>query len=213
MNEETERYLPYDSIQYLDKKKHIEIWGSKLLHWFQENKTVFATFRLADSLPKERLEELHDELLKMNNEAIVIGDALARDNYNWRLMQKIEKWLNNGYGCCSLSNTEIRKVVSDALLFYDGVLYVLHSFVVMPNHVHVLLSPLGTQSVLDSLGKVKSYTANIINKKLDVKGQVWQHGIFDRIIRSAEDFIAKWNYIIQNPVNLPQDSYTLYVRK
>ena len=92
MNEETERYLPYDSIQYLDKKKHIEIWGSKLLHWFQENKTVFATFRLADSLPKERLEELHDELLKMNNEAIVIGDALARDNYNWRLMQKIEKW-------------------------------------------------------------------------------------------------------------------------
>ena len=32
MNEETERYLPYDSIQYLDKKKHIEIWGSKLPH-------------------------------------------------------------------------------------------------------------------------------------------------------------------------------------
>ena len=34
MNEETERYLPYDSIQYLDKKKHVEIWGSKLPHWF-----------------------------------------------------------------------------------------------------------------------------------------------------------------------------------
>ena len=64
MNDKTEKYLPHDSIQYLDKKKYVNIWGDKLPHWFQENKTVFATFRLADSLPQEKKNELLDELLK-----------------------------------------------------------------------------------------------------------------------------------------------------
>lgn len=212
MNDETERYLPYDSIQYLNKRKHVEIWGGKLPHWFQENKTVFATFRLSDSLPQDKLEVLHEERLKMQQDAAVIGADTARENYNWRIMQKMEKWLNNGYGNCCLADSSIREIVSDSLFFYDGKQYVLHSFVIMPNHVHILLTPLGTIPVLNSLGKVKSYTANIINNKLEKKGQVWQHGIFDRLIRSADDFTAKWNYILQNPINLPQDSYTLYLR-
>ena len=88
----------------------------------------------------------------------------------------------------------------------------LHSFVVMPNHVHLLLTPLGGLPVVDSLGKVKGYTAIVINKLLGNEGKLWQHGIFDRIIRSAADFDAKWNYIIQNPQHLPHDSHTSHLR-
>ena len=207
-----ETYLPHDSIQFLDKKKHVDIWGGKLPHWFQENKTVFATFRLADSLPQEKIEELRDEFLKLKDEVEIIGNRRANENHNWRLMLKMEKCLNAGYGSCCLAEKGIREVVAEALFFYDGRLYVLHSFVIMPNHVHVLLSPLGDMPVLDSLGRVKSYTANVINSKLASVGKLWQHGIFDRIIRDAADFYAKWNYIIQNPANLPNDSYTLYTR-
>lgn len=213
MNDKTEKYLPHDSIQYLDKKKYVNIWGDKLPHWFQENKTVFATFRLADSLPQEKKNELLDELLKMREEIKRTGIIEARENHNWRIMQKMEQWLNNGFGGCCLSDPTIRKIVEDAIHYYDGKLYILHSFVVMPNHVHVLLSPLGIMPIVDSLGKVKSYTANIINKKLNRIGKLWQHGIFDRIIRNAEDFTAKWNYIIQNPRNLSKETYTLYIRQ
>ena len=212
MIKEIEKYCPHDSIQYLNKKKYVDIWGKKLPHWFQENKTVFATFRLADSLPQEKQDELRDELKRMHDEAEKLGDAIARDNHNWRIMQKMEQWLNSGYGSCCMSDSAIRKVVADAIHFYDGKLYVLHSFVVMPNHVHLLLTPLGGLPVVDSLGKVKGYTAIVINKLLGNDGNLWQHGIFDRIIRSAADFDAKWNYIIQNPQCLPHDSYTLYLR-
>jgi hypothetical protein len=90
MIKEIEKYSPHDSIQYLNKKKHVDIWGKKLPHWFQENKTVFATFRLADSLPQEKQDELRDELKRMHDEAEKLGDAIARDNHNWRIMQKME---------------------------------------------------------------------------------------------------------------------------
>ena len=205
-----EKYIPYDSIQYLNKKKYIDIWGHKLPHWFQENKTVFATFRLADSLPKERIEELRDDIKRMREE---MGAENSLDARLWQMMEKVESWLNKGYGSCCLSDCSIRKVVSDALHHYDGKLYTLHSFIIMPNHVHVLLSPLGNQPVLNSLGKVKSYTAKIINGMTGQTGRVWQHGIFDRIIRDAFDFTAKWDYIADNPKKLPKDTFTYYVRK
>lgn len=211
MNEETKKYIPHDSVQFLDKLKHVDIWGDKLPHWFQENKTVFATFRLADSLPLNRIEELRDEFLVKKEESDKLGDRMARENYYWRMMQKMEQWLNEGHGSC-LSVHTIRAVVAEALHYYDGRLYVLHSYVIMPNHVHVLLSPLGETPIVDSLGKVKSYTANVINKKLERNGKLWQHGIFDRIIRDASDFSAKWDYIIQNPGNLPKGCFTLYTR-
>lgn len=205
-----EKYIPYDSIQYLNKKKYIDIWGHKLPHWFQENKTVFATFRLADSLPKERIEELRDDIKRMREE---MGAENSRDARLWQMMEKVESWLNKGYGSCCLSDCSIRKVVSDALHHYDGKLYTLHSFIIMPNHVHVLLSPLDNQPVLNSLGKVKSYTAKIINGMTGQTGRVWQHGIFDRIIRDACDFTAKWDYIADNPKKLPKYTFTYYVRK
>lgn len=205
-----EKYIPYDSIQYLNKKKYIDIWGHKLPHWFQENKTVFATFRLADSLPKERIEELRDDIKKMKDGR---ENDECRDARIWKILEKMESWLNNGYGSCCLSDYSLRKVVADALHHYDGKLYTLHSFVIMPNHVHVLLSPLGNMPVLNSLGKVKSYTAKEINRRKGQTGRVWQHGIFDRLIRDACDFTAKWDYIADNPKKLPKDTFTYYMRK
>ena len=79
----------------------------------------------------------------------------------------------------------------------------------LPNHVHLLLSPIGEEVSTRFIGSVKQYTANAINQALGRKGQVWQRNFFDRLVRDGYNFEAYVNYINQNPRYLPPDSYTL----
>ena len=77
--------------------------------------------------------------------------------------------------------------------------YVLHAWVVMPNHVHILLTPHTDVSRL--LQKLKGYTAREANKLLGGTGKpFWQDESYDRLVRSSEEFRRIQNYIIQNPV-------------
>ena len=201
-------FASQDIIRFLDKKKFVYIWGTKLPHWFQENKAVFITFRLADSLPQTKINELLDMKIKM------LGNTSNNDNtqYNEEVMKRMEEWIDAGYGSCILKNPDIRKIVAESIHFFDGKHYVLHSYVIMPNHVHILLSPLGDTPVLDYVGEIKRFTSVRINKKLGKVGKVWQKGIFDRLVRDSIDFERYWNYIVENPRYLSPDSYTLYTK-
>ena len=204
--------IPHDSIQYLEKKKFVHIWGKKLPHWFQEHKTVFVTFRLADSLPQEKIEELIE--LKRNMllyESLSSSDEVHKE-YNLEVARRIERWIDLGHGSCVLANQEIRKTVADAIFFQDEDKYVVYAFVVMPNHVHILMSPLINIPVVDIIGKIKGFTAKKINKALHTTGTVWQSGIFDRIVRDNNNFEQYMDYIYNNPRNPPPTSYTLYLR-
>ena len=204
--------IPYDSIQYLERKKYIHIWGKKLPHWFQEHKTVFVTFRLADSLPQEKIEELKELKKAMIVNENLCNDSNIRKEYNIEVARRIERWIDKGYGSCMLANPDMREIVDNAMRFYDKDKYLLFAFVVMPNHVHLLLSPLSDIPVTDVLGKIKSYTAKLINNRLKRTGNVWQNGCFDRIVRDADNFEQYMEYICRNPRNLPSNSYTLYLK-
>ena len=203
--------VSYNNIQYLDKKKFVHIWGSKLPHWLQENKCVFITFRLADSLPQSKINELLDMKNKMLNNGT--DDDTTRQHYNAEIVMKMEQWIDAGHGSCLLNRPEIRNIVADSIHFYDGKDYVLHSFIIMPNHVHILLSPLGNINVLDNIGKIKRFTSTQINKTINREGKIWQKGVFDRIVRDSLEFERYWNYIVENPKYLPPNSYTLYIHK
>lgn len=202
--------IPYDSIQYLERNKYIHIWGKKLPHWFQEHKAVFATFRLADSLPQEKIEELKELKKAMIVKENLCNGSNIRKDYSLEVARRIERWIDHGYGSCMLANHDIREIVANAIRFYDKDKYILFAFVIMPNHVHLLLSPLDAISVTDILGRIKSYTAKQINNRLKRTGSVWQNGIFDRIVRDADNFEQYMEYICRNPRNLPSTSYTLY---
>ena len=196
-------------LKFMERDKYISITGTKLPHWHQDNKVQFVTFRLADSLPQSKLEELSalkDEWLKAHPEP---WDAKTEDEYNNVIGNKIEKWLNQGHGECILQHEDIRKIVVDALMFYHGKRYILHHFVIMPNHVHLLLTPIGDDTVMKSLGSVKQFTANAINKALGRTGELWQRNIFDRMVRDADHYERCVQYINENPRNLLPDSYTL----
>lgn len=119
----------------------------------------------------------------------------------------------------------LRPAARDLMLkhcLYDhGSKYLLHAAVVMPEHVHLLLSPLRDaagevfplQQILQSL---KSASAHSINKALCRQGPVWRERSFDHVLRSYESLEDKLEYIRQNPVRRrlvrrPEDYRWLWV--
>jgi REP element-mobilizing transposase RayT len=76
--------------------------------------------------------------------------------------------------------------------------YEAHAWVVMPNHVHLLVT-----SQLPArrwLGSLKGYTGHAINRALERKGTVWQDESYDHLVRSTGGFSRVQRYIEQNPV-------------
>ncbi len=74
-----------------------------------------------------------------------------------------------------------------------------HAWVVMPNHVHLLITPEMDASVL--LRKLKGVSAREANTLLGQTGRpFWQDESYDRLVRDSEEFRRLENYILQNPV-------------
>jgi len=196
---------------YLDKKSWVDIRYNKLPHWFQEGKTQFVTFRLADSLPQTKLAELAAFKTEWLKEHPQPWNEKVKSEYSYLIGERIDEWLDAGYGGCALKDPEVRRIVTDAFLFFNEKRYILHALVVMPNHVHVLLTPAEGYDVITTIGNIKSFTATKINKLLGKSGDFWQRNSFDRMLRCADDFQAKMDYIIHNPDALSHDTYTLCI--
>jgi len=82
--------------------------------------------------------------------------------------------------------------------------YRLKDFVVMPNHVHVLVTPLGEYTLSEAVQEWKSVSSHRINKALGRKGDFWQKDYFDHIVRSADQLGKFRSYIQRNPLSLPE---------
>jgi putative DNA methylase len=115
------------------------------------------------------------------------------------LRRRIEIYLDKGYGSCCLKG-DAASIVQDSLLFLDAKRYRLFSWVVMPNHVHFLASPLEGQTLASILHSLKSYTSNEVNKLLGRRGQLWMGEYFDRFVRDEDHFRNVVRYIHNNPV-------------
>jgi REP element-mobilizing transposase RayT len=114
-----------------------------------------------------------------------------------------------------------RDLVLDHFFRENGKRVNLHAVVVMPNHVHLLITPLRNLDgwpypLVDILQCLKSTTAHLINKLLHLNGPVWQDESLDHILRSEESLKEKIEYIRQNPVRRglvrrPEDYRWLWV--
>lgn len=148
----------------------------------------FFTFRLFDSLPQSILGQFRQET-KNDGEA---GKITFR--------KSVEKYLDSGYGECFLKRPLIAQIVADSLKFHHGKKYHLTAWVVMPNHIHFLATPIQNVELREIAHSIKSYTAHEANKVLKRNGQFWQHEPFDRYIRSAKHYSNVIKYIENNPV-------------
>jgi putative transposase len=100
-----------------------------------------------------------------------------------------------------LRQPEIAQMVVDAIHFREHSLahYQLHGYVVMANHVHVLITPLAEVSRL--MKSLKRFTAREGNRILGLTGQpFWQDESYDRLVRDEAEFRRIARYIGMNPV-------------
>jgi len=118
---------------------------------------------------------------------------------------------------------EARDAILRHCLHDNGKRYDLHIVVVMPDHVHLLLSPLRDEkgwpySLPTILKLLKGTSAHSVNKLSRSRGPVWQEESFDHVLRSQESFEEKQEYIRQNPVRRglakrPEDYKWLWVEQ
>ncbi|MDO6693217.1 transposase [Aliiglaciecola sp. 3_MG-2023] len=74
------------------------------------------------------------------------------------------------------------------------------SWVIMPDHVHFLMSLEGDSSLSEVIGYIKGTTSHQICKRLNRKGGIWQAGFHDHAIRKEENIIEAARYIVANPL-------------
>lgn len=116
------------------------------------------------------------------------------------LYRRVESYLDEGHGSCILREPTRRNIVGDSIRFGHGRRYVLHAYVVMPNHVHILITPSPGQSLAKIIGTMKGFTSREIHKKFGTSGELWQADYFDRFMRDEQHFLRTARYIELNPV-------------
>ncbi len=109
----------------------------------------------------------------------------------------------DGVSVC-LSDAPAVDILVEALHHDDGRRYELRAYVVMPDHVHMILMPLrrgkGTVPLSEIMKALKGATAHRMNAALGRRGRLWQDESYDRIIRDAKEHRQKLRYIQNNPV-------------
>jgi REP element-mobilizing transposase RayT len=154
--------------------------GRGYLPHFDSPETVqFVTFRLADSLPRDRIEVLRS-----------LPDA----------MLQVDQELDAGLGACWLRNAEIAALAQETLLHFDEERYRLLAWCIMPNHVHVMAEMLAGHSMSNVVKSWKSFTARQANARLGRTGAFWEPDYFDRYMRNEDHLMRTIDYVENNPV-------------
>ncbi len=190
------------------KKARLSHRGS-LPHLRQDGVAYFVTFRLADSLPTDVMRRLRTERdTWLASHPPPLTDEQEQE-FRKIWTARIERLLDKGHGECVLCDPACREPVEATLRHDDDKAYLLGSFALMPNHVHVLLQMLSDNDLSKVLQTWKSISARRINKHLGRSGQLWQEESFDHIVRDEPALQRFAKYIRDNPRHLPAGSYTL----
>jgi len=91
------------------------------------------------------------------------------------------------------------RLIISALNHYDGTGYKLHAYVVMPDHLHLIITPFDT--IEKSVQLIKGGFSFRAKRALEWSGEIWQPGFTDHRIRDEEDWRRHMEYIRMNPVD------------
>ena len=173
-----------------------------LPHLETQQAIYFVTFRLADSLPQElvlQLRKERDTIEKASRARTTQPGDLSRLRDLRALLKKAERCLDKGIGSCHLRDSRVAGIVAEALRHFHGQRYRLLAWCLMPNHVHVLFSPLREHTLDAILHSWKSYSAKQANALLARTGPFWQREYFDHLVRDQSSLRRITQYIRDNP--------------
>ena len=190
----------YPDFRFFDEFSEVGALRNRLPHWRQDRACYFVTFRLNDSLPSKQLAEWRDEREKWLEIHPQPWSVEIEMEYHKRFSGRVDRWLDEGHGACLLQDPQHAERVAATLDHDDGIRYLLHSRVIMPNHVHALLSLGAGESLSGIIASWKRFSATRINKAIGAAGALWQKDYFDRMIRDWDHFVHVARYIRRNPV-------------
>ena len=144
-----------------------------LPHYYSDGCTLFVTFRLAGSLPVGR-----------SFAGVASGKAFASVD---RLLDRCP------CGPRYLGREEVAAAFVEVLLRRADLL----EWVVMPNHVHLMVR--AEADWTRTLQGIKGESALRCNRVLGRRGQFWQHESYDRVVR-GDELARVARYILTNPV-------------
>lgn len=127
-------------------------------------------------------------------------------------------------------NEDEKRIIFDSIMFHNKTKYFLYAFVIMSDHVHIILQPNEINkgeyvSLSEIMHSIKSYSASEIRKSIKneivlhkeheqagmpvLPVKVFQDESYDRIIRTEDELKEKMNYIHNNPIKkgLCEDGY------
>ena len=180
------------------------------------------SYHLADSLPKEAVAAMDQQLKSM--------PPKLRDNEKEK---RVAAYLDAGKGSCILRVPELAEMVQETFTHFAGDRYHLHAWCVMPNHVHVLFQPMNGWTMSKIVSSWKSFTGRRISEYAKANGmpaglsaslgrgqegatlgrahaeatlgrgvpsRVWHREYWDRYIRDHAHYVNVMKYIHENPV-------------
>lgn len=217
-----------------DERRAVRIYQRNLPHWRQAGCTYFVTFRLADSIPesmRRQWEEEKEHWLARQGIAYdgehgrwreVLARLPTREQFRFEqhFNRQVQSCLDRGLGECPLREPAWVMALRDELVRDDGIRHHLGDFVIMPNHVHLLITPIGDEDVERNsfrsaapernkfrstkleliLKSIKGASAVACNRLCHRSGTFWQADSYDHIVRSLEQLCAYRDYIARNPV-------------
>jgi REP element-mobilizing transposase RayT len=155
-----------------------------LPHFDVPGVTQMIGFRLGDALPLDRQEEWEP----------IVGLKEERER-----RVRLEEYFDQGHGACELAVPEVAHCLENALFHGDDRFYRLLAWVIMPNHVHVLVE-IWTRPMSQLVKAWKRVATSFVNRHFQREGELWQADYFDRYIRDEAHFHKAVHYIERNPV-------------
>ena len=209
--------------QPFHERRPVRVYVTTLPHWRQEGCTYFVTYRLGDSIPHRVLEQWEREKLewlqiqgievKAWADGISQLDPTQQRAFMKHFNRKLNTYLDEGHGSCVLRDSRCQHVIAESWEHFHGQRYELGDLVVMPNHVHLLLTPMSGHDLEDILQSRKRQSAREINALLGRGGDFWQRHSYDHIVRNETELRAFGRYIAENPVKARLREGEYYYRK
>lgn len=184
--------------------------GDKLPHTLLTGKLQHIIWRTADSIPQEEVQKLNkqkDIFYTIHPEPC---DNKIINEYRNRLEKRINAIIDKGYGKCPLRDAGCRKIIKDKLLDISPETIEIYAFVIMPNHIHLLMRNFdGLEKVMHD---IKGVTSQKINRLIGKSGSLWHKRYFDRMIRTENQLESTLYYIVNNPRYIGSGEYTIWVK-
>ncbi|PXA03658.1 hypothetical protein DDZ13_10190 [Coraliomargarita sinensis] len=176
--------VPGEDFEFFNPYAEVAMTRANLPHWQQKRVLYFVTFRLNDSIPREKLRDWrihYENWLRANPKP---WNEQQHETYLSEFARKVERWLDAGHGDCCLKKTACRDIVADCLTFQDPHYYRLDAWTISANHVHALVAPRKGHRLPEIMKSWKGVTARRINRHLERSGPLWQKEYYDHIVRN-----------------------------